>query len=90
MSELFDSGRVADLILAVLVVEAVLLELRHRRTGREPGLRQALPVLLAGAFLALALRAALVDAAWPWIAASLVAAAMAHLAGLITGGGTSP
>ena len=90
MSELFHSGRVADLILAVLVVEAVVLELRHRRTGRGPGLRRALPVLLAGAFLALALRAALVDAAWPWMAAPLVAAGVTHLAGLMGDAGADP
>jgi apolipoprotein N-acyltransferase len=42
------------------------------------------PTLRAGAALLLALRAAITGAAWPWIAAWLAAAGLAHLADLRT------
>ena len=41
-----------------------------------------LAFLLAGACLLLALRAALVGASWPWVAAPLAGAFAAHLADL--------
>lgn len=71
MTEFFRSGHAADLLLAVLAVEWLLLA---RRWGR----RRASAAVLPGAFFALALRSALTGAAWPWIAASLIAAGAAH------------
>lgn len=82
MDQLFDSPRIADLILAVLLVESVLLTWRFSRTGREPGPRTFVPFLVAGACLVLALRGALTDAAWPWMAAALAGAGMAHVVDL--------
>ncbi|RAI57709.1 hypothetical protein DOO78_18070 [Roseicella frigidaeris] len=82
MQALFSSGRVVDLALALMLVEAVaLLALRRSRGG---GLAPAelLAFLLAGAGLLLALRAALVGAAWEWVALPLVLALLAHLADL--------
>ena len=55
---LFETGRVADLLLVVLVVEAVAILFWHRLTGRAPSLAHALPFLLAGACLLLAWRTA--------------------------------
>ena len=78
-SEFFASGRVAELILLMLVIEAVALGLHHRRTGRGISLRAVLPFLLAGAAFALSLRAALTGAGWPWVALPLIGALMAHL-----------
>jgi hypothetical protein len=82
MRELFASGRVVELILGFMLVEAVVLGIYHRRSGR--GLRPldlALN-LAAGALLLLALRAALVDpdplAPAPYLAFAL----LAHLADL--------
>lgn len=82
MRELFASGRVVELILGFMLVEAVVLGIYHRRSGR--GLRPldlALN-LAAGALLLLALRAALVDpdplAPAPYLAVAL----LAHLADL--------
>jgi hypothetical protein len=43
-------------------------------------------MLLPGAFLLLALRAALADAAWPWVPAALTAALVAHLIDLASRG----
>lgn len=84
MAELFASGRMIDLILALVVVEAIGLAILHRLTGRLPPLPRLLPNLAAGAFLLVAVRAALVGADWFWIAASLLAALMAHIADLLT------
>ena len=74
----FASGRVVDLVVAVIALEAVVLFVRNRRTGRGPALAETWPNLGAGLALAMALRAALTGAAWPWLAAALTAAAMAH------------
>ncbi|MFO1160365.1 MAG: hypothetical protein U1E60_16115 [Reyranellaceae bacterium] len=82
MQELFASGRVVDLILVLMIAEAVVLGLLYRRTGRGVALRALAGVLLAGGFLLLALRAALTGAAWPWVAAFLVLGLLAHLADL--------
>jgi hypothetical protein len=82
VAELFGSGRVVDLILALIVLEALALALIHRRTGRGIAPADFLPTLLAGACLLLALRAALAGSGWVWIAAALAGALAAHLADL--------
>lgn len=49
MEGFFASGRVADLILLVLLLEGLALWALHRRTGRGIALSPAvLPFLLAG------------------------------------------
>lgn len=82
MSQLFASGRIADLVLLVLVLEGLALAVLGARGRRVPPLGAVLPFLVAGGFFALALRGALVGAAWPWIAAALLGALGAHLADL--------
>lgn len=82
MGDLFATGRVADLILALVVLEAILLVAYRRRTGRGVATWDLLPNLLAGGCLLLALRGALTGAGWAWIAACLAAALLAHLADL--------
>ena len=78
MTELFASGRVAELLLAVLALEAAGLWWWHRRKGGGVALGRALPFLLAGAAFALALRAALTGAGWGWTGLALAAAGAAH------------
>ena len=73
MQALISSGGIADLLIGLIVLEA--LALAWRRPAR---LRQAWPSLAAGSGLALALRCALTAAPWPWIALSLAAAGAAH------------
>jgi hypothetical protein len=76
----FASGHAADLILAVLAIEAVWLIAR----GRE-----ALPValmLLPAVLIIVAMRGALVDAAWPWIALPLALSFPVHLADVLRRG----
>jgi hypothetical protein len=79
---LFDSGRVIELILGLMLLEAVALVLWHQRTGRGIAPLDLCINLCAGALLLLALRAAIVAsdplAAAPFLAAALVA----HIADL--------
>lgn len=78
MSEAFSSGLVADLVLAVMALEAGLLAWYRRRHGRGVPVGETLAFLAAGACLVLALRAALVGASWGWVAAALAGAGTAH------------
>jgi len=61
MAELFASGRVVDLILGLMVLEAVILGLLWARTARGVPPVPLIVNLLAGALLLLALRAALTE-----------------------------
>jgi hypothetical protein len=82
LQALIESGRIVDIVLAVLVAEVFLLALWHRRTGRGVA---PLPAFLnagAGGSLALALRAALTDGGWQWITVWLLCALVFHSADL--------
>jgi hypothetical protein len=82
VSGLFASGRVVDLVLALMVLEGALLFWLRRRSARGVPVGEMLAFLLAGACLLLALRAALVGASWPWVALPLAGAFAAHLTDL--------
>jgi hypothetical protein len=73
MSELFGSGHVIDLVIAVLAIEALLLRGLMRRPHLLP-----LPTLLAGLGLLLAWRLAHAGAGWIWVALPLSAAGLVH------------
>ena len=82
MTDLFASGRIADLILELMVIEAAALTILLRVLGRRHAVADLLPNLAAGACLLLALRGALTSSPWPLIAAALVAALVSHLVDL--------
>ena len=82
MGELFASGRIVDLILVIMIVEALVLYAFARRFGERVPLKGLLLNLAAGACLLLALRAVLTDAAWPLAAFWLGLALAAHLGDL--------
>ena len=82
MEALFASGHVADLVLALTALEGAALVAYYRRTGRGVAPGDLVRNLLAGAFLVLALRCALVGAWWGWTAPCLALALLAHLADL--------
>jgi hypothetical protein len=82
MNDLFSSGHIVDLILGLMVVEAFVVAVYRRKTGRGVRLVDLLSNLLSGVFLLLALRFALLGAEWPLIAVVLIAAFAAHLADL--------
>lgn len=79
MSGFFADGSVVDLILVLMLLEGAALVAYRWRTGRGLAIASVLAMLLAGAFLLLALRAALTGAAWNEIAICLLAALAAHL-----------
>ena len=79
MADLFASGHLVDLILAVVVVEAAVLLVYWSRTRRGIAPLDLLPNLCAGAFLLLALRATLAGSGWMLASLFLVAAGLAHL-----------
>lgn len=74
MSDWFASGRAIDLVLLVLVIEAALI-------ARFAGARRwsLLVGLVPGAFLLLALRAALAQAPWQLVALLVTSSLPAHL-----------
>jgi hypothetical protein len=63
-------------------VEAIALGVHHRLTGKGVAPRDLVGLLLAGAFLLVAVRLALTGAEWFWIGLSLGLALVAHLADL--------
>lgn len=69
----FASGHAVDVVLAVIAIEALVLVRRGWTFGSIAGL------LLPGALILVAVRAALVDAAWWWIALPLALSFPVHL-----------
>lgn len=79
---LFSSGRIIDLILLLVVAEAVLLAWVGRR-GQQAGLFASIaPTLISGALLLLTVRAALAGLWWGWIASFLTLALISHVVDL--------
>ncbi|MEQ1718591.1 MAG: hypothetical protein ABL907_21835 [Hyphomicrobium sp.] len=83
MESLFASGRIADLIVGLMLAEGVILTLVFR--GSQNGLKPALiwSNLIAGAALVLALRSALTGNGWQWTALWLAAALVGHAIDLL-------
>lgn len=80
IGEIFTGEHIADVILGVMILEGiVLIALRHRTGVR---ILDIVLTLLPGIMLALALRAALTDASWVWIALPLAFAFPVHIADL--------
>jgi hypothetical protein len=75
----FLGGGIADVVLVVMVFEALLLLALSRRSTSRISAASILSALLPGLFLVLALRAALVRADWFWIALALIGALITHL-----------
>lgn len=82
MAELFASGRIVDVALALVALEAAALLAWRWRRSRGPSSLALIGNLASGAFLMLAVRAALTDADWTIVAACLLGALLAHLADL--------
>lgn len=79
MAQWILSGRVVDAALVLMLVEGLAFGIWHLRTGRGLAAAALVPSLLAGACLLAALRAALTDAGWQWIALALSGALVAHV-----------
>jgi len=76
---LVASGRIAEVALGFLVLEAAGLLVFAKLRSRTHLFTNVMWNLAAGAFLLLALRAALIGADWIWIAVFLIAGLFANL-----------
>lgn len=83
MAALFESGRVVDLILAIMAIEALLFVILAISWRARLPIAGLLFNLAAGGCLLLALRAVLTGADWVVAGAWLAAALVAHVADLI-------
>ena len=75
----FRSGRMVDLILVGVALEALLIYWLRRCCNRGPGLAAVWPTIASGALLMLATRAALTQAWWGWIGLLLALAGLTHV-----------
>lgn len=75
---LVESGRIVDIMLAVIVVELVLLVGYRIVRQRGPGVASIVLNIGAGGSLMFALRLLYDDAGWQLVAAALVASAVFH------------
>jgi hypothetical protein len=73
MEAFFASGHAVDLVLAVLLAEAIWLSTRGKHWP------DILAALLPAVLMMLALRAALTDMAWPFVSLPLALAFPVHL-----------
>lgn len=80
LEEFLRSGRAADVILCLVLLETLLLFWRQRGDKRVPVGRWLSP-LLAGAALVVALRLALTGGSAELLALMLLGAGVAHLSG---------
>ena len=78
LSEMFSSGRIIDVIIALMVLETLALSGLYKWTGRGVAPVALLPFMAAGVCLMLALRLALTDADWLPIAGLLLLAFVFH------------
>lgn len=73
------SGHLADLILAVMAIEVLVIFILMRRGRIDLPFRTYLFGVIAGGFIVLALRFALTGSAIPFIALAMVASFIAHI-----------
>jgi uncharacterized membrane protein YjjP (DUF1212 family) len=81
MEALFSNGRIVDIVIAFMVLEAIALLIANR-WGSRFGHLDIVLLLVPGLFLLLAMRAALSGDGWQTMAVWLFAALIAHLADL--------
>ena len=79
MQQLIESGRIADIILALIALEIVGFALLQQLARRTPRLMDLIGTLLSGLFLIAALRSGLTGSDWTVTASFLMAALLAHL-----------
>ncbi len=80
MEDLITSGRIADLILGLIVLEALAFVAIRRISGNGPRLLSLLGTLASGVFLLLAFRSAASGQPWTVTAGCLAGAFIAHAA----------
>ncbi len=78
MAAVFAGTWFVDLVIVLSMLETAFLLIHHRLTGRGIAASEFLANMVSGLCLMLALRAALLQAEWFWIALPLAAAGLAH------------
>jgi len=78
VGEAFATGRIVDVILALMALELIVLIIVRKKTTRGLTTAQLTVSLAAGAALLLALRAALTGRPWQSVALWLIVALAAH------------
>lgn len=84
MQQIITSGEIISLIIVIMAFEMLFLLVIKHRTGRGPKIGEYLPHQLAGLFMLLSLRSALVGQSWPFIASGLLGSFICHLVFLKT------
>jgi hypothetical protein len=82
MEDFIRSGRIADVILVAIAVETLIAGVYFWRRRQALALLSFAASALAGGLIVLALRAALRESGWLFVAIYLAAALLAHLADL--------
>lgn len=82
MDSLFASGRIVDLILLAVVLQAAGLWAARRFASVGPGLGPLVWTLASGVGLMLAIRAGLTGAPWPVVGGFMLVGLVCHLADL--------
>ena len=82
MQGLLASWALLDLLLVGLLLEAAILLILARRTGRGIPPRSLAATLAAGGLILLAWRLSVAGAWWGWVGLALAAALAAHVADL--------
>jgi hypothetical protein len=78
MNDFVSSGRIVDVVLVVIAIEAIVLTARRTISGRGIETAALLRALAPGVFLLLAVRTALTGASWGAVAACLSVAGILH------------
>ena len=81
MQDIFANGVAVDVVLTVIALEFVVLLILRRARLRQAAI-DLFFALMPGVMLLVALRLALVGAAWPWIAGTLATSFPFHLVDL--------
>ena len=79
LRELILSGRIIDIVVAVLLLELIAISVLHRTRGTGIAPYPLLVNIGAGGSLALAVKASVTGAGWQWIAIWLVASLVFHV-----------
>ena len=82
MTEWLREGWLLDLVIGLTLLELITLIAYRWRTGRGIAHVPLIATMASGLWLMVALKAALVQAAWPWVVLPLMAAGLAHAADL--------
>ncbi|MGA7266273.1 MAG: hypothetical protein EHM74_06405 [Hyphomicrobiales bacterium] len=83
MEELIRSGRIAHVIIAILLIELVVVSVYLLRRGRTREVLSAGASIIAGGALVMALGLALAGGGWKGIGVCLLISLVAHLAELV-------